>query len=68
MREIILQIVNGKGVVRAVELALDVMGKVNPSRFETETYRRELDELIRIGDVLELRYVLFETDCIQYIY
>lgn len=57
MRDTILHILSLRNGIKAVDLALNVMEKINPQRFSTEGYHLILEKLVKNGDIVELSYV-----------
>lgn len=66
MREIILHMVNTHEGLKGVDLALKVMGEINPVVFKYEDYLPILRELVRSGEVIELEYVLPDSGNTHY--
>jgi len=58
IKDTILQIVNEKQGIKAVELVLKVMDIVNPARFNLEEYNEGLTQLIHNREIIELEYIL----------
>jgi hypothetical protein len=61
-REMILRLVNAKNGIRSVELALDVMGMVNPTKFDTDEFHKTLEKLIISDEIVELVYISPDMD------
>ena len=57
MKEIILDILRLQNGIKAVDLALDTMSRVNPVRFCTEEYHKTIDELVSSGEIIEIEYI-----------
>ena len=62
MKDIILEVVNRSSGIKAVDLALKVMEKVNPTVFDTEDFHKSFDTLIKDGEIIELEYIDPDTD------
>lgn len=58
MRGVILQMIDRFPAIRTVDLALHVMERVNPTRFEFSMFQDELDRLKSDKQVIELKYKL----------
>ncbi len=58
----ILKTVNSRGPIKGVDLAIHVMSEVNPAIFHHDDYTRELEYLVKNGDIFELEYILSSMD------
>lgn len=58
MRAIILNMVNVHQGIKGVDLALKVMGEINPVIFNIEEYWITLDSLIQSKEIMEVEYIL----------
>lgn len=61
-KEAILNIINTRQGVKSVNLALDVMSLTNPISFDDIPYQKELAELVKSGEIIELEYILPDMD------
>lgn len=61
-REAIITSVNSHQGLKGVDLALHVMGIINPIMFKHAVYARQLDLLVTKGEIVELNYVLPQMD------
>ncbi len=58
MKQKILDIINSRQGVKAVELVLAIMDDVNPIRFNQDEFHLALNELIEFGEIIEIEYIL----------
>lgn len=58
MKEIVLRMVNAHQGIKGVDLALKVMGEVNPVIFKVEEYWDALNSLIGDKEIVEVEYTL----------
>jgi hypothetical protein len=58
VRDIILRMVSSHQGIKGVDLALKVMGEVNPVVFSIEEYWEELHSLIDCKEIVEVIYIL----------
>jgi len=61
-KEIIKTKIDHSTGIKGVELSLAVMDIVNPAVFKFEEYWKELTELVKTGEVMELEFVLPQID------
>jgi len=61
-KEAILHVVDAKTAVKNVDLALAVMERVNPTKFELEKYQSALEELVETGEIINVDYTLESMD------
>lgn len=56
MKSHIINVIGRKAPIQAIDLALDVMSRVNPQRFETEHYHTAICNLAASGHIIEFGY------------
>lgn len=56
LREEIQSIIKHRSGIKAVDLALEIMHRVSPSKYDGEIFHKILDELVESGDILRITY------------
>jgi len=62
LKEAILLTVNSQQGIKGVELVLNVMAIINPMKFKEKDYIFELAELVSVGEIVEMEYILPQMD------
>ena len=57
LKDIILQVVKEKNGLNSITLILDVMRLSNIQKFSQVEYNRNIEQLIKGGDIIELEYI-----------
>lgn len=58
----ILNKINLRGGIKATELVLEVMGEINPNKWEGDLFQEIVNEMIKEGHIIELEYILPNMD------
>lgn len=58
--ETILEVIQFKPAIRSVDLAMSVMNRINPVKFNSGSYDIALEELIEKNQIIELEYITEE--------
>ena len=57
-RKLILEFVNQNSGIKAVDLAMKVMGEINPVKFNSEEYHKTLENMVYLNQIIELEIIL----------
>lgn len=68
MQEAIISVIDSHLGVKDKDLILNVMGMINPSRFDKDEYERELGLLLRKNEIVQVKYAIPYIDDIRFIY
>jgi hypothetical protein len=58
LHEHIKEVIRQRGPIKGVDLALQVMDRVNPQLFSNDDYNKALAKLLSYGEIIELEYTL----------
>lgn len=58
LKEAILSTIKSIPGIKGVDLVLNVMGQINPTRFNDQEYFMALDELLKREEIVEVEYML----------
>ena len=67
-REKILKCVTDNQALKVIELAIRVMCRINPVKFNKKEYETEIDKLVEEGEIVEVCYVLPTIDKLKSLY